>query len=331
MMKKGLVIALYFVLMMHTVYGLTWNYTQDLISCHPLDINGSDLYNTYDFTESGDAFYSSVLYKVGVGSAQFDGNQDYIRTADNPPDFSISEGFTISFWVYFSGTGSYRLMYHDYQSGANRYWHIARGSNDKMNFHYKDENITTFAVDVDETITESAWYHVVWVWDAKTDSNSVFFNGVNKSLVTNTAYSTSDDPAHYTIGIKNDLVSNDFLGNIDEISYYHRKLNSSEISELYNSGSGVSCADIIASGQGGGEEPPADSCTAPGSGNWAVDCSDYCAWTAGSPDDKIPGNVTLSGSGRVILSRGWIFSGLNQWLNIDSSCDFDIVSGGSIN
>lgn len=72
---------------------------------------------------------------------------------------------------------------------------------------------------------------------------------------------------------------------------------------------------------------PVDTCTPPASGNYAVDCSDNCVWDT---NDEIPANVTMSGSGIVNLEAVWEFTGTNQYINVESGCEFAIHSGGSI-
>ena len=69
----------------------------------------------------------------------------------------------------------------------------------------------------------------------------------------------------------------------------------------------------------------ADSCTPPAAGNYAVDCSDNCAFSSA---DTIPANITATGSGVLTLSAAWTFTGSDQYINIGSGCELDISSGG---
>jgi len=76
-----------------------------------------------------------------------------------------------------------------------------------------------------------------------------------------------------------------------------------------------------------GTEPVVDTCTAPASGNWAVNCADNCDWTTAQ---NVPANITISGSGHLALSSIFTFTGSNQYINIGSGCLLEIKSGGSI-
>ena len=68
-----------------------------------------------------------------------------------------------------------------------------------------------------------------------------------------------------------------------------------------------------------------DTCTAPGSGNWAVDCLDNCTFDA---NQDVPGNMTINGAGQLTLSKNLTFTGSDQHISIGSGCDFVIESGG---
>ncbi len=76
-----------------------------------------------------------------------------------------------------------------------------------------------------------------------------------------------------------------------------------------------------------GSAPAEDTCTAPGSGDWNIDCSDNCVLD--SPQD-VPGDMHLNGIGTIILSSPLTFTGSNQLFSVASGCTLDIRSGGEI-
>ncbi len=73
--------------------------------------------------------------------------------------------------------------------------------------------------------------------------------------------------------------------------------------------------------------PPADTCTAPGSGTWNVDCADNCNLNTAQ---DVPGDMLLAGTGTTRLSAALTFTGTGQELTINSSCTLSIESGGEI-
>ncbi len=72
---------------------------------------------------------------------------------------------------------------------------------------------------------------------------------------------------------------------------------------------------------------PTDSCTAPGSGDWAIDASDNCVLDT---DQDVPGNIHISGTGAVMLSAKLTFTSANSIIAIDQGITFDIRSGGEL-
>lgn len=70
------------------------------------------------------------------------------------------------------------------------------------------------------------------------------------------------------------------------------------------------------------------TCTPPAAGDYTVDATDNCDWTAA---DDIPGNVYISGDGIVTLSAKWTFTGSDQIIAVSDGAEFHITSGGSFN
>jgi hypothetical protein len=69
-----------------------------------------------------------------------------------------------------------------------------------------------------------------------------------------------------------------------------------------------------------------DTCTAPLSGDWTLNCNDNCTWGS---IVQIPANVLIFGSG--ILYLNWNFTSTNQYIELnDTNCELDINSSGGI-
>jgi len=83
-------------------------------------------------------------------------------------------------------------------------------------------------------VTVGVWYHYVATYNTTTDTMQLFINGA--SIGTVTSGDLSQAQTGTWIGGRNN--SNFVDGNIDELGIWERILNSTEISELYNSGSG---------------------------------------------------------------------------------------------
>ena len=70
-----------------------------------------------------------------------------------------------------------------------------------------------------------------------------------------------------------------------------------------------------------------DTCTAPGSGNWAITCSDNCAWIT---DFTVPDNITISGSGTLTWNANMSFTRAHWEIYKEDGCELVINPGGSI-
>jgi len=71
----------------------------------------------------------------------------------------------------------------------------------------------------------------------------------------------------------------------------------------------------------------ANTCTAPGSGNWAITCSDNCVW---STDFSVPGNITMIGSGMLIWNANMTFTEPHWEIFKEDGCSMVVNPGGSI-
>lgn len=89
-----------------------------------------------------------------------------------------------------------------------------------------------------QTLTAGTWYHLVFVYTASTGIVETFVNG--SSLGTNTGYSTAIGTNTDSFIIGNDVNgSANYDGMIDEVGIWNRILSSTEVTNLYNSGSGL--------------------------------------------------------------------------------------------
>lgn len=83
-------------------------------------------------------------------------------------------------------------------------------------------------------LTLGTWYHVIATWDSS--NLYLYINGSQDGTASNGKTMTSSGKTFY-IGYNGDY-SAPFSGEIDEVGVWNRKLTTSEIAELYNSGSG---------------------------------------------------------------------------------------------
>jgi hypothetical protein len=68
-------------------------------------------------------------------------------------------------------------------------------------------------------------------------------------------------------------------------------------------------------------------CAPPLSGNWVLNCSTGCYWNSYL---KVPGNLTIRGTGVLSLNATMNFTTSNQYIFQYSGCEFRIEKGGEV-
>ncbi len=91
------------------------------------------------------------------------------------------------------------------------------------------------------SLTDGDWHHIVWTLSAADNEMELYVDG---SPSPNSPWSTTIDPSYYAnntpIYIGNSIYEDDgFYGSIDEFGVWDRVLTSTEVTQLYNSGNGI--------------------------------------------------------------------------------------------
>lgn len=84
------------------------------------------------------------------------------------------------------------------------------------------------------TITNNAWHHIVATWDGT--NAHIFIDGVDGGAVSQTVTPTTNTSS-FKIGNAS-IGTYNFTGTIDEVGVWSRALTGSDVTSLYNSGSG---------------------------------------------------------------------------------------------
>jgi len=162
------------------------------------------------------------------GALSFDGINDAVQIGTS--DFNVSEG-TVSLWIYANNFSSshHFLFGHLTQPWSNRiqlYTDDAAGNLDLGlgNSHTRDTNI--------EDMDTQRWYNIALSWDGT--NYVVYVDGTAKATGTYTGLSTLTTYADIGNNGNSSDRSESFNGLIDEVRFYNRALNASEILSLYN-------------------------------------------------------------------------------------------------
>ena len=188
-----------------------------------------------------------VSNKTGILDRAFffpGGTGDYMNTSDNAAfDFGTGE-FTIMGWVNVnaSAAGDRFIGAGGSDDGNGNQWFIGRfGAGESIEFGYWDSG----AVQEEEAVVSwdvNTWYHWAFVRSNDTTIN-YYWNGTNVNNFTiPTGTTINSGSTGLILGDRyasSAPAGETMNGTLDEIGIWNRGLNASEVSVLYNSGSGV--------------------------------------------------------------------------------------------
>jgi hypothetical protein len=175
---------------------------------------------TYNTGKSGNAFV-------------FNGTTSYINY---PADlFKFTSDFSVSFWYNTSSTSFQSLIDCYSNVGGKRGWAI-QNTGTAINFKTFKDNVTYS--DLSYTISTNTWHHISVVRKSGT-SSKMYING---TLVASDSVTTDQNyVSNYSlIGAINDggILYNYASGKLDEIYMWSKELTATEVTTLYNAGTG---------------------------------------------------------------------------------------------
>jgi hypothetical protein len=179
---------------------------------------------------------NSALSNYSKFSFNFDGVDDYVEVNPTIKNFS-TDNFTISSWVKFDTlpTSTNEMIIYNELGSANRYVRLTtRGSQPNILFRYGNGGNNYLYGST--TITTGVWYYVAITYST-TEGIKLYLNGSEDASASylaldRSAFTDASIGAYDYAGTQLFYLD----GNIDETAIYDTALNSTQISELYNSG-----------------------------------------------------------------------------------------------
>lgn len=196
--------------------------------------------NGHTLTETGTPSYSTGV----VGNALYATNSDYCTIPDASTYFNIgtTNDFSIQIWFYYTTVNSCLVTRDagfgsiDWSLGSvfTSYQTVRFGVNNAGNgYQY-------VVATPGSSIAASTWHHVVGTWKNSTKEAYIYLNntGYNATLTSNPKAISGVSP---TIASTNAATIR-----IDQVGIWPgRLLSSSEVTTLYNSGSGLTWAQML--------------------------------------------------------------------------------------
>jgi len=182
-----------------------------------------------------------VTGKINNGANIVRASNQGFTIADNAP-LSITGDMSISCWVNYASSVQGHIVT-KFGGVGNRSFRLWTGGTTDIQFATSSNGITLHNVVWTVALSTSTFYHLVLVYTSATHLAELFLNGVSQGTQDVTDTSIFDSTAVFGVGTESTLDS--FDGKIDEVGIWSRTLTSTEASQLYNGGSGLSYDSFI--------------------------------------------------------------------------------------
>ena len=195
--------------------------TDNLIAYYKLDGNSNDSVGSKNGTDTS-ITYSSGAGKINNGATTTNGR---ITNAD--ASFKI-DVMSVSLWVKSSGFGaSYRLLCASQQKWSLFAFDNVLGSYDWAAVAFKSTGVN---------IADGNWHHCVLTYNSGVANGSnIYLDGSLSLNFTCTSSGTAQPLKMFSDAVSSQNAS----CSIDEVGIWSRNLSSGEVTQLYNSGAGL--------------------------------------------------------------------------------------------
>lgn len=203
--------------------------------------NMSDSVGSNTLTNVGTCTFATGKINNGVVTTR---NSKYMESTSSS-GLNPTGAFTINFWVNWSAldTGSWNGMVSKLDNTSRAYGTgILRSSGDTytVRLDLGTSGGGSNAHEVNTTIVVSTWYMWSFVYDGSSTLVKIYKNGSEIYTTSSAQASVQAGTANFRVAWRNNPSTTDgSTGTFDEIGFWSRALTSTEVTSLYNSGSGL--------------------------------------------------------------------------------------------
>lgn len=200
----------------------------NLLAYYKFDSNSNDSVGSNNGTDT------NITYGTGKisNSANFNGTSSKVKLGIQS---SMTTNFTIAGWVKTTVNNAYKGIYY---SGENtNAWALFMQNTGKIEL--LENNLAEYVGTT--VLATNTWYHVALVKSGDSGTNlTIYINGTSDGTASCGGVQTPTTFAYFGIKKESGVDSNFWSGDLDEFGLWDRALSGAEISQLYNSGSGLS-------------------------------------------------------------------------------------------
>ena len=208
-----------------------------LYAVYKAESNANDSLATYNGTANG-----GVSYIAGKSGNAFDLNGTTGNVAFSNGAFNFASDFSISMWVNYDVVKSSQMFIANLTIGGSvRGWFVESTANSLRFRGFNSGGSDAFNVlKSSYTPSTGTWIHYVFIH--KNNDNRMYENGtLIASDTSNATHCAYDNPNYPMIGANKydaSTTQEPFDGKIDEVNLWSKALTSTEVTELYNTGTG---------------------------------------------------------------------------------------------
>ena len=203
-----------------------------LINYFNFDINTEDAITADVCTSDIPPTHTTGKFNNGY---QFNGINEYLEFDNN---IDLSNNFTINFWAIIDTSSSLDEAVISQHDGTTANWIVAPYSNYLRFSFFDGATIRGFDGGADSVFLGAMKMYSI-SYDATVPELKFYLDGVLKRTVSTLTYYVSNNPsARVKIGTTNRNANAYFDGVLDDLAIWNRVLTDTEISELYNGGTG---------------------------------------------------------------------------------------------
>lgn len=252
MKKKDLLILCIFMFSIFLIPISLATYQDDVIDCFSYESDGNGDDGILEGSLTNGASIDNSVYKLGSGSLLLDGTNDYVDITNEELKFGDTTDFSICAWIN-SDSADTMMILDTREDGsdpnAGWRWYVGTDGASPVDRRIRvqiNDNSTDLMTYNGVTYPDyNDWFFLCFTADR--DGNICHYNNgaVNGSCIDISSIgNVNTDVMH--LGIRSfgvDAVQ--FDGNIDEMVIYDSVKTAQDISDLYNSNTGKTCADIL--------------------------------------------------------------------------------------
>jgi len=175
-----------------------------------------------------------------LNGAQTFSASTYVDIPDNGDyEFLQSDCFSIVAWVRFNNDNndSRTIVGREITDGTAGWW-LGVSNLEKPTFVLMDQSGEDTILIGDKAIDDNIWHQIVGVWDGNNNKALLYVDGIMKREGVKEFYydfNRFSKLMPVNIGYFNAGTKHHFVGDIDEVAIFKKALNSTEITEFYNS------------------------------------------------------------------------------------------------